>query len=101
MGAGDFNGAGKSSLLFENASGVYATWDLSGNTIVGGGTVGNPGANWQFEGIADLNGNHQSSILFLNTSTGQYATWLLKDATVAGGATIGAPGAGWSFKTVV
>jgi hypothetical protein len=87
--------------LFENASGVYATWDLSGSSIVGGGTVGNPGANWQFEGLADLAGNHQDSILFFNTSTGVYATWQLNDAAIVGGGAIGAPGAAWAFKTVV
>ena len=50
-----------------------------------------------FKGVVDLNGNHLSSILFLNTSTNQYVSWEMNDTTVAAVHTLGAPGAGWNF----
>jgi hypothetical protein len=63
--------------------------------------MGNPGAGWQFEGVADLNHNHQSSILLMNTGAGQYATWQLNDTSIVGGANLGSPGAAWTEKAFV
>ena len=87
--------------MFENTSGTYATWDLSGNAIVGGGTIGNPGSNMVYEGIADIFGNHESSILFENTSTGQYETWNMNDTSVVSVSNLGTNPAGWTEKAFV
>jgi hypothetical protein len=102
-GVGDFNGDGKSDLLFlDPSSGNYYTWDLNGSAIVGGGLIGNPGSNWLFKGVADVAGNHLSAILFQNTSTGQLATWQMNDTRiVAGGGVLGTPTTGWTFQAFV
>ncbi|TBW37605.1 hypothetical protein EYW49_10875 [Siculibacillus lacustris] len=42
----DFDGDGKSDLLFRNTDGTLASWDLSGTSLIGGGTIGNPGTGW-------------------------------------------------------
>ena len=86
--------------MFENASGVYAIWDMSGTTIVGGGTFGEQGSGWTFAGIADLNGNHEASILFESTSGEDYETWQMNDTSILGGTTLGTA-AGWSFRAIV
>ena len=44
---GDYNGAGKTDILFQDiATGAYATWDLNNTSIIGGGTLGSPGASY-------------------------------------------------------
>ncbi len=77
--------------MFVNGSGEYATFDVSGGTLIGGGDMGNPGADWSFAGIGDLNGYRESSILFYNSSTGAYATWEMNDTAIVGGLHAGLP----------
>ncbi|HWB50485.1 MAG TPA: hypothetical protein VG651_15350 [Stellaceae bacterium] len=70
---------------------------MSGTSIVGGGVIGNPGPGFQFAGIADLNGDNKSDIVFKSTSGG-YASWHLNDTQVIGGSpNIGNPGTNWSI----
>jgi hypothetical protein len=47
-GTGDFNGDGFSDILFQNESGQASVWEMSGNTLMGGGPVSaNPGSSWR------------------------------------------------------
>jgi hypothetical protein len=46
MGTGDYNGAGRSDILFQNTSGAVAIWEISGTTMTGGGTLANPSPTW-------------------------------------------------------
>ncbi len=95
---GDFNGDGRSDILFHNTNtGAYATWDIAGGHIVGGGTI-STAAGCSFVGTGDFNGDGKADILFRNDATGDYADWLLSDNTIIGGGTIGNPGADWQFK---
>jgi hypothetical protein len=44
---------GGSDILFQNTNGQASIWDMSGNTLVGGGPVGpNPGPNWRAVGLS-------------------------------------------------
>jgi serralysin len=47
-GTGDFNGYGKSDILFQNANGQLAIWYMNGSTVLpGSGNVYvNPGSSW-------------------------------------------------------
>ena len=43
----DRNGGGSGSdILMQKGSGQVSIWDMSGNTIAGGGPVANPGPSW-------------------------------------------------------
>jgi autotransporter-associated beta strand protein len=97
VGAGDFNGDGRADILFRDAAGDLATWDMNGGAIVGGGVIGNPGAGYTLVGTGDFNGDRKTDLLFENTN-GSYAIWNLDDATVASSAAFTSPGAGWVFK---
>ena len=45
-------GAGGSDILLQNASGQATIWEMSGNTIAGGGLVTpNPGPSWHTIGL--------------------------------------------------
>ncbi len=87
-------------MLFRDAQGDFALREMDGFSIVGGGTIGNPGSGWRFQGIADLNGDGRADILFKSTSSNLMATWELNDTRIIGGATIGDPGAAWRIAGV-
>ena len=46
IGAGDFNGDGKSDILWQNSDGTPAIWEMSGLDVIAGGTLANAGASW-------------------------------------------------------
>jgi ELWxxDGT repeat protein len=43
---GDFDGDGKSDLLWQNSSGEVAVWELNGTSVLSGASLGNPGTGW-------------------------------------------------------
>ena len=45
-GSGDFNGDGKSDILWQNDSGAPAIWTMDGTTVTGGAILTNPGSDW-------------------------------------------------------
>ena len=69
IGTGDFNGDGHSDILWQNANGQAAIWEMNGtNQIAGGALVGpNPGPSWKAIGTGDFNGDGHSDILWQNT----------------------------------
>src|SRR5262249_52237627 len=75
--ANDFNGDGKSDILFQNANGAPAVWLLNGTTITSQAMVGgNPGPAWHEIGSGDINGDEKADILFQNDN-GTVAAWLM------------------------
>ncbi|MBF0292664.1 MAG: VCBS repeat-containing protein [Nitrospinae bacterium] len=86
---GDFNGDGKSDILWRHAgTGQTAIWFMDGVTKVGGGnTTTQAGAytsttGWQVQGSGDFNGDGKSDILLRNAETGRMATWMMNGRTV-------------------
>ena len=93
----DFNGDRMSDILWQNTNGQASIWDMSGNSLVGGGAVSpNPGSNWKAIGAGDFNGDGLSDILFQNTSTGQASVWEMNGNRLIGCGPVSAnPGASW------
>ena len=85
------------NILWQNASGQAAVWDVSGNALIGGGVVSpNPGPSWKEIGTGDFNDDGQSDILWQNVGTGQAAVWDMNGTSIIGGGTVGAnPGPSW------
>jgi VCBS repeat protein len=88
IGTGDFNGDGKSDLLWQNSDGTPAIWLMNGTTIIGGAALLNPGPAWQAVGTADFNGDGKSDILFQNSSTGAAAIWEMNGTSFVGAAVL-------------
>src|SRR5580704_17073298 len=62
----DFNGDGKSGLLWQNSSGEIVIWELNGTSVLRSASLGNPGPSWHVKATGDFNGDGFSDILWQN-----------------------------------
>src|SRR5436305_9973728 len=84
----DFNGDGRSDILFQHENGDLLAWEMNGATIVpGSGEIANPGLSWHVSGIGDFNGDGRADILFQHDS-GDLLVWEMNGATIVGGGEI-------------
>jgi hypothetical protein len=98
-GTGDFNGDGKSDILWQGDDGTPAIWLMNGAQSTWVGAVGpfasGALAGWQIKGSGDFNGDNKSDILWQGDD-GTPAIWLMDGTTVTGfGAAGVSPGASW------
>jgi hypothetical protein len=95
-GAGDFNGDGKSDLLWLNNAGQAAVWELNGPNLIGFGvSAGQMGSEWHVAAIGDFNGDHKSDLLWVS-DTGDAAVWTMNGTTLGGfGVSNGHMGTEW------
>ncbi len=107
-GIGDFDGDGKSDILWRNANGTLATWLMNGATISPGtitfnGVAVSPDASWHVVQVADFNADGRSDILWRNDS-GALAEWLMDGNTISQSVTPAsngipvAPGSTWTTQ---
>jgi len=92
----DFNGDGHSDILWQNADGTAAVWQMNGLSLVAGANAGfNPGAAWHVIGSGDFNGDGMADILWQNAD-GTPAAWLMNGSNILSGTNIGFnPGPAW------
>ena len=66
VAAADFNGDGKSDILWQGDDGTAAMWLMDGTNATFVGAVGpfNPGPTWHIKGTGDFNGDGKSDILW-------------------------------------
>jgi hypothetical protein len=90
VATGDFDGDGKSDILWQNTDGQAAIWEMNGNTRTGGGAISvNPGPTWRAVGTGDFNGDGNADVLWQNKSTGQVSVWEMDGNTRTGGGAVG------------
>ncbi len=86
--AGDFDGNGRSDLIWRNeTTGQTAIWLMNGTTFSSGVTVMNNAA-WRPVLLGDFNGDGKSDIVWRNDTTGQTSVWLMSGAQIIGSATL-------------
>jgi hypothetical protein len=103
VGVGDFNGDGKSDLVFQNQStGRIVVWFMNGASYQGGVVFSsNPGVGWQIVGAGDFNKDGFTDLVFQNQTTGQIALWYLNGTTYIGGTVLrSVPATGWKVVGV-
>jgi ELWxxDGT repeat protein len=101
VGTGDFNDDGHSDILWQNADGQAAIWEMNGTNQIAGGSqlVGpNPGPSWKVVGTGDFNDDGHSDILWQNAD-GQAAIWEMNGTNLIGSTVVG-PNPGPSWKVI-
>lgn len=76
----DFNGDGKSDVLWQNDNGTLTDWlGTSTGAFTDNGAhalTAGPGAGWVVAGTGDFNGDGRVDVLFRNTTSGAITDWL-------------------------
>jgi uncharacterized protein YjiK len=93
----DFNGDGKSDILWRNTDGSVANWSMNGSTATPA-AIGKLAADLSVAGTGDFNGDKKADILLVSTN-GTVFQWQMdgvNGATVAKGSSVGSLTTGWS-----
>ena len=80
----DFDADGRADLLWHNPStGQLYAWLMNGRAQASATflTPGSVGTAWQVRGIADLDGDGRSDVLFHNQATGELYAWFMDGVT--------------------
>src|SRR5258708_19048992 len=100
----DFNGDGKSDILWHNsATGSNSIWLMNGTTISGGATnlATVTDLNWRIAGSGDFDGDGKSDILWRHGATGEISIWFMNGATILSAPVFGAvTDLNWSITIV-
>ncbi|MBF0458526.1 MAG: VCBS repeat-containing protein [Nitrospirae bacterium] len=98
---GDFDGDGKSDILWQNSStGAVAIWLMDNATIKSyGSAASSMDAAWQIKGVGDFNGDGKSDILWQNSSTGAVVEWLMNGTSLKGASLVSSTvDSAWQIK---
>jgi len=102
-GVGDFNGDGKSDLVFQNqTTNQVAIWFMNGYLYNGGVLLPfTPPAGWNVVGVGDFNKDGFPDLAFQNQTTNQIALWYMRRSTYSDGTTLATvPGSGYKVVGV-
>jgi hypothetical protein len=109
----DFDGDGKTDILWRTDSGTVAIWEMDGTHIkaadytrLGSTAVGAPGPDWHQLGAADFDGDGKADILW-RTDSGALAIWEMDGTHIkaadyirSGSTAVGAPASDWKIVGV-
>jgi endoglucanase len=97
----NFNGDGKSDILWQSDDGTPAVWLMDGTGATTASAAGsfNPGPTWHVKASADFDGDGKADILWQGND-GTAAMWLMDgpNATFVGAAGPFNPGPSWEIK---
>jgi Glycosyl hydrolase family 9/FG-GAP-like repeat len=96
----DFNGDGKSDILWRSTSGTVALWQMNGSTVTAANLASTPSlpSSWKTAGTGDFNGDGKSDILWRNDN-GSIALWQMNGTTVVSSSLTSTPNLPSSWKT--
>lgn len=91
---GDFDGDGKSDIVWQHTDGTVALWLMNGTSTTAGATLLAPGSGYTPKHVGDFNGDGRADILWQHTD-GTAAVWLMNGLTTTSAATILSAGSGY------
>jgi uncharacterized delta-60 repeat protein len=94
--ATDFNGDRKSDILWRNADGSVAIWQMNSATATPS-SVGRLTTDWRIAGTGDFSGDGKADILLSNPN-GRVTTWQMNGAAVTAVRDIGTLTTGWNIS---
>ena len=99
-GVGDFDGDGKSDILWRNSNtGEVYLWFMNGSVTASSGSVGYVPAVWTIQGVGDYDGSGRAGILWRNSTTEQVYIWLMNRTTLTSSGSPGTPDNTWQIGT--
>ena len=102
QGVGDFDGDGKSDILWRNsATGDVYIWLMNGTTIAGQGDLGVITSDWVIQGTGDYNGDGKADILWRNSTSGDVYIWLMNGISIANQGGLGDITSDWVINPLV
>ncbi|MBR1122683.1 VCBS repeat-containing protein [Bradyrhizobium lablabi] len=93
----DFNGDGKSDILWRNDAGTLQIWGMDGGNILSANSLGTVPSAWKVAGTGDFNGDGKSDILWRNDSTGIAQIWNMDDGNILSAQSLGVIPAVWKI----
>lgn len=90
----DFDGDGKSDILWQNVDGYPAIWLMNGTTQLASGPILNSSTLLKIVGTGDFNGDRKTDILS-QKSDGTPVIWLMNGLTLVSSTQLSNPGANW------
>ena len=97
VGVGDFNGDGRSDILWRHTSGSVLIWLINGTTVSGVGSPGTAGLDWTIQKAFDFNGDGRADILWRHSS-GLVAIWLINGTSTAAVGSLGGADSTWTIQ---
>ena len=94
---GDFNGDGRSDLMFRRTDGLLSQYLMNGFQVLSVQSLGPVGFEWTLEAVADFNGDGNADLLFRRSSDGMVALYLLSGSQLLGAQLLGAVGLDWDL----
>ncbi|MBR1123495.1 FG-GAP repeat protein [Bradyrhizobium lablabi] len=91
----DFNGDGKSDIVWRNDAGVGQIWDMDGATILDANSLGGVPTNWNVAGTGDFNGDGKADLLWRNDA-GVTQIWNMDDGAIASTRSLGVIPTNWN-----
>jgi hypothetical protein len=80
---GDFDGDGRSDILWHHTSGATAMWLMDGTQVTASGGLGTIDPAWQIVGVGHLNSGSAADIIWQHTS-GATTIWWMKGTQITG-----------------
>src|SRR6266536_2436758 len=94
----DFNGDGKSDILWQNnVTGERVIWLMNGTSLISSVSLGVVGTSWNIVGSEDFNRDLNSDILWQNSVTGERVIWLMNGTSLSSTVSLGIVGTSWNI----